>query len=441
MTLLTPTRRKLLGNVTWLYALQGLNYLLPLAVLPYLIRVLGVERYGLVAFAQSFAQYFIILTDYGFNLSATNQIARMQNDREKVSRLFWSVILIKLTVMLLGILVMGSIVLAVPRFRPDAVLYLVAYGAVVGSVFFPIWLFQGMERMRYISLISGGAKLVSALLLFVFVHKQSDYIFALAIQSAGLLFAGIAGFIIAIRSFKLAWRMPSPAEIAETLRDGWHLFVSTAATMAYTNSNVFLVGIFAGNAQAGYFSGAEKIIRGMQGLLGPVTQTIYPHISALARESREYALSFVRTSLIWIGGVSFVASTLVLIFAAPIAHLIFGTLAAGCIPVLRWIAMLPFVIAVSNVLGIQTMVPFGLQRQLSRIYIAAGAGSLALSIPLIREYGAGGAGISVLVVETLIVCFMWRALKSKGVDTFRSAVEAMPVVARREKRFAGQETI
>ena len=93
--MVTTTRRKLLGNMFWLYSLQGLNYFIPFAVLPYLVRVLGVERYGLVSFAQAFAQYFVILTDYGFNLSATKQIARLRSDPERVSSLFWSVMVIK----------------------------------------------------------------------------------------------------------------------------------------------------------------------------------------------------------------------------------------------------------------------------------------------------------------------------------------------------------
>src|SRR5215469_1198449 len=96
---LTATRRKLIGNMFWLYALQGLNYFIPLAVLPYLVRVLGIERYGLVAFAQAFAQGFVLLTDYGFNLSATRQIARLRQDNREVSRVFWAVMEIKLALM------------------------------------------------------------------------------------------------------------------------------------------------------------------------------------------------------------------------------------------------------------------------------------------------------------------------------------------------------
>lgn len=406
----------------WLYALLGLNAVIPLAVLPYLVRVLGVERFGLVAFAQAFAQYFVILTDYGFNLSATKQTARVRNNREKVSRLFWSVIEIKLVLTIAGAFVMGLILAFVPRFRADAILYEVAYVAVVGTVLFPVWLFQGMEQMRYISLLSGGAKVLSALLIFLLVHHRSDYLLALAIQSGGLLVAGIVGFWSGMTHFKISFRQPSRADLKESLRDGWHLFVSNAAGTLYATTNVFLVGLVAGNVQAGYFSAAEKIVRSIQGLLVPIAQAIYPHISELASRSRDLALAFIRKSLVWIGVLSFAPSVLLLLFARPIALILLGKAAEGSVSPLRWIAMLPFIIAVSGVLAVQTMIPLGMEKQLSRIYVVAGISSLMFSLPLIHRYGASGGGAGVLIVEVCIVLAMWTVLKRNGIDLSSEAV-------------------
>ncbi len=406
----------------WLYALQGLNYLVPLAVLPYLIRVLGVERYGLVAFAQAFAQYFTILTDYGFNLSATKRIALVRENRAEVSRLYWSVIFIKLTLMLVGAAVVAVLVMTVPRFHSDASLYAIAYLAVVGNVLFPVWLFQGMEQMRYISIVSGCVKILSALLLFVFVHRESDYVVALAIQSAGLLIAGVAGFWIGIARFHLTYRIPTTEELRQTLADGWHLFVSNAAGTLYATTNVFLVGLVAGNVQAGYFSAAERLTRSIQGMLGPITQAIYPHVSTLVARSREYALSFIRKSLAWIGGLSFVPSVILLVFARPISLILFGKAASGSVNPLHWMAMLPFIISVSSVLAIQTMIPFGMEKSLSRIYVVAGITSLAFSLPMIHYLGATGGAVSVLIVEVCIVLAMGTVLK-------RHAIALWPQVA------------
>src|SRR5580704_14484791 len=165
--------RTLMRNICWLFSLQGLNYLIPLAVMPFLVRMLGIEKYGLVVFAQSFAQYFVILSDFGFNISATKLVAMIRNDRERVSNLFWCVILLKALLMLVGIVILAVLVTAVPRFRLEPLLYAAAYLAVIGTVLFPMWLFQGMEQMKYISIVSGGAKLASALTLFIVVRHSS----------------------------------------------------------------------------------------------------------------------------------------------------------------------------------------------------------------------------------------------------------------------------
>ena len=411
---LTDIEHRVVRNILWLFSLQGLNYLVPLAVLPYLVRVLGIERYGLIAFAQSFAQYFVVLTDYGFNLSATKQITRIRSDRALVSNLFWCVIILKVLLMFLGIVILSLLITIIPRFRAEPLLYAAAYLAVVGTVLFPIWLFQGMEQMKYISIVSGSTKLASAVALFLFVRHSYDYVLALGILSGGMFAAGLLGFAVAIRTFAIAPQLPAIGDVINTLRDGWHLFVSTAATSFYTNSNVFLVGVIAGNAQAGYFSAAEKIVRGMQAMLGPITQAIYPHVNSLMGRSRDLALAFLRKGFVWISILSFTPSLLLFIFAGPVAHLVVGRTAEVCVPIFRWMAMLPFIIAISNVLGIQTMIPFGLERELSRIYVVAGLGSLGVSIILIRHYGAVGAAASVLMVEFAIIVCMWAALWHRG---------------------------
>ena len=403
----------------WLYTLQGLNYLIPLAVLPYLVRVLGVERYGLVAFAQSLAQGFIFLTDYGFNLSATKQISRVRHDHAELSRIFWAVMTIKSAFLLIGAGVLSVMLMTIPRFRIDTAPYAIAYVAVLGSVLFPLWLFQGLEQMSYISVVSGGAKFLAALLLFFVVRRPSDYLLAIIVQSGGLLLAGIAGFWTALARFKISFHCPSHQDLWEMLREGWHLFISSAAGMLYATNNVFLVGLIAGNVEAGYFSAAEKIIRGVQGLLTPMTQAIYPHVSILAAESRQRTANFVRKTLMWMGLTSLVPSAVLLALARPVAMILFGAVAVGSIAPLRWIAMLPFILTISSVLAVQAMIPFGLERQLSRIYVTTGLASILPLLASIHYFGAKGAAAAILIIEIFVVVAFWTTLKRHGIDLQR----------------------
>ncbi len=404
------TRRKLLGNVVSLYALLGLNYLIPLAILPYLIRVLGVEHYGLIAFAQALAQYFTIVANYGFDFSATKRLTLIRSDRTRVSSLFWTVLLTKVLLMFSGMVLLTAMVYGIPRFQSEKHIYFIAYIAVIGNALFPAWFFQGMEKMKFISVISGVSRLAAAASLFIFVHARADFAVALLILSLGTLLSGISGLYVAIANFNILPYRPSIQDVASVLRDGWHLFVSTASISLYTNTNVLLVGLLAGNVEAGYFSVAEKLVRAMSGLISPVSQAIFPHLSALVSTSKELAIRFIRKSLLLIGLPSLLASTVLLICARPITHLAFGHTVMPVIVVIRWISMLPFVIAISNVLGIQTMVTFGMDKQFSRLLLASGMLNLLLAIPLVHAFGAKGASMSLLATEIFVTASMWFVL-------------------------------
>jgi O-antigen/teichoic acid export membrane protein len=202
------------------------------------------------------------------------------------------------------------------------------------------------------------------------------------------------------------------------LRDGWHLFVSTAAVTLYSNTNVFLVGLIAGNLQAGYFAAGEKVVRGVLSLLAPVTQAIYPHVNALAARSRAEALRFIRRSIRWIGGLSLLASLALLWLAPLIVTICFGHASGTSVTVVRWIALLPVIVALGNVFGVQTMIPFGLARQFSWILVVAGVLNVAAAIPIIGRWGAPGAAVALLGAETFVTVTMLTVLSRHGIDVF-----------------------
>ena len=409
-------KQRLRESIVAVYSLQGLNYIVPIALLPYLVRVLGFDNYGLLAFAQAFAQYFTILIDYGFNFSATRSVARFRTDRDAISNLFCAVSAIKMTFMLMGAALLLGLVATVPRFHANAVFFVVAYLGVIGDTLFPVWLFQGLEKMRYISIITGSFKAAAALCIFLFVHQPSDALIALTIQSLGGLIAGVTGITFCLIHFRIQLHLPRTAALAAVLRDGWHLFVSTAAVSLYTNTNVLLVGILAGNAEAGYFSAAQKLIRPIQGLIVPASQAIFPHVNLLVTQSRDKALRFARIALIWMGAPTLAASTLLFSLAGPLALLLFGASGTSTVPTIRWVAFLPFLIALSNVFGIQTMIPLGFDKQFSRILLLAGLINICVGVPLIHSFGAQGAGAAVLLAEMFVTGAMFGTLTKHGIN-------------------------
>lgn len=411
----TEDKKRLLSNFVSLSVLQGANHILPLITLPYLVRVLGPERYGLIAFSQAFIQYFSILTDYGFNLSATREVSIYRDDKEKVSEIFSSVMIIKFGLLILSFIIMTVLVFSFGKFRQDWLIYFLTFGMVVGQVLFPVWFFQGMERMKYIAYLNIAARLIFTVAIFVFIHQASDYIYVPFLNFMGSLIGGVLSLWIVFRNFNVNFKLPSVADIKHQLREGWYIFISTMAISLYTTSNTFILGLFTNNTVVGYYSGAEKIIKAIQGLLSPVSQTIYPHISKLASESKEKAIKFIRKITLLVGGASFVLSLVVFIFADVIVKFLLGNQYLESIVILRILAFLPLTVGLSNIFGIQTMLTFDYKKAFSNILVAAGIINISLAFILAPLYQQIGISFSVLITEIFVTISMFIYLQSKGI--------------------------
>ncbi len=411
----SSARRRLVENTASLYVLQAANLLLPLVTIPYLLRVLGPERYGLIAFSQAFAAYFAVVTDYGFNLSATQRVAMVRDDPRALNDTFNAVLATKLLLLGLSAAVAAGVVGAVPRFRAEWAVFGASFLSVVGGMLFPLWLFQGMERMKLVTGVHVAARAATTVGLFVLVRDEGDYVVCALVQAAGVLVAGALalGLVRSVAPVRL--EVPAAARIREQLSDGWHLFLSTAAVSLYTTTNTFVLGLLVGNTAVGYFSAAEKLVKAGQAALSPVTQAIYPHVSATVARSREAALAFLHRVLRWLGAGTFAVSLAMLVLSAPVVHLLYGAEFRPTVVVLRWMAFLPFVGAVGNVYGVQTMLTFGMKREFSRIVFGAGLLNLALLMALAPRFGAAGAAAAVLATECAVTSFFFLALRRAGI--------------------------
>ncbi|MHB1333964.1 MAG: flippase [Sulfuriferula sp.] len=416
----TPSRRASLAvsalrkNIASLMTLQGANYLLPLVTIPYLVRVLGPGNFGRIAFAQAFIQYFVMLTDYGFNLSATRAVALVRDDPEELSRLFSAVMIVKTSLMVLGFGGLLLVVWLVPDFSQDWLLYVLVYLTVLGDVLFPVWLFQGLERMHHITVFTVLARALMVVAIFVFVHHQSDYRLAAAFQASGMVIAGLLAIAFIPRIVRLRLHWPGIAQLRHVIVDGWHVFLSTAAISLYTSSNVFFLGLLTNPTAVGYFAAAEKLIKAVQRLVGPVSQAVYPHVAALSARSRQDALAFIARLLRIQGAATLALSVLLFVLAEPVVHLLFGGQFQASVRLVEWMAVLPFIIGLSNVFGIQTMLNFGMKQSFSRILIASGLINIALIVPLAHWLGAEGAAISVVLTEIIVTTAMALMLSRNG---------------------------
>ena len=430
------SRRRLIENIVSLGALQAASYLLPLLSLPYLARVLGPENLGRMAFAIAFAQIFVILTDYGFNLSAAREISIHRDNPLKVAEIFYSVLLLRFCFALLGFAMLAVLVNTLSSFRLDAPLYLVCYMLVVGNVIFPQWLFQGLEMMKTFSLMQFAARFCAVVGIFFFVKSKNDLLWAALLQSSGAALAGVLTMPLVAKAVNMAGPSGITRDIlVERLREGWHVFVAAAAINVYTTGNSFVLGLLTNPLAVGYFHVAEKIVRAAQSVFGPVSQAVYPHISLLAQQNPVQALRFNRKLIIGLGLAGLAVSLFLHLASELLVRLLFGEAYRPAAGVLKILAFLPLIVILSNVLGIQTALAFGLRKSYSRVYLAAAPINLMLFIPLAGKMGAQGAALANVLVESFVTVAMFIFLHRHGKNPL--TFEFPRFVRRLENRLAG----
>ncbi|EJR94187.1 MULTISPECIES: flippase [Bacillus] len=272
-------KNKLTKNFIFLFLMQMANLLLPLISLPYLSRVLQPEGFGLIVFAQSLIQYFVILTDFGFNLSATRQVSINRENPEKLKQIFNSVLIIKLILVIISFVILVSIVMLNHSFSEYWYVYLYNFGIVIGNALFPLWLFQGLEVMQYSTLLNVISKLIFTLCTFILVKDSEDLYIVPILNSIGFIISGVLGISVALRKFNMRLQLPQKDELILALKDSAQFFVSRASVSLYTTTNTFLIGIFLGKTAAGYYAIAEKLINVISIIISTVVDAIYPFMA------------------------------------------------------------------------------------------------------------------------------------------------------------------
>ncbi len=397
--------RALAENFLSLSTLQVLVYVIPLITLPYLTRVLGVANYGLVNFAIAFNTYFQILTDYGFGLSAVREISVNRDDPERVSEIFSSVMIIKGVLTVVSFSMLLGIIMTVPRFSANWVIYVFAFGLVVGSTLSPMWFYQGMERMKYITLLNVLTNLIFLATIFIFIRGPSDYLYVPLLQSLGTITAGLISLWIIRTRFNVRFHLPPWGVIWEIFRDSTQFFLSRASVSIYTSSNSFFLGLFAGNAAVGYYSAAEKLYTAAQGLYSPLLQVTYPYMAKT--RNKAFHRKVLRYSMI----LNTVLCTFIIIFAPHIIRLLFG---AGYMPsagVLRLLAVALMVVIPSILLGYPFLAVLGQQRYANGSVVVGSLIHLAMLLAVAPFMSIYIVALLVIITETIVLSIRVYGIK------------------------------
>lgn len=385
--------KKLALNTLMLYILTFSGYFLSLITLPYQARILGPELFGMVSFAMAFGIYFQLLIDFGFTLSATEEIAKYRHDKDRISKIVSAVTWNKLLLAIISLIALAILCVSLDPFKQNPLLYLLFALSYILIALTPDYLYRGMENMKAIAIRMVIIRAASIALIFVFLKTPNDY-YAVPILLALGNAAALLYTLWDVRKKEIYFMKVSFKEFKDTLKQSSLFFYSRIATNIYSASNTFVLGLVYGPAShaVGYFTSADKLTSAAKFSLSPLTDSLYPHMV----RNKDFHL-IKKVLFIFIPIITLV-STVVWFYAYDIATLIFGGNFREAGEYLRWLIPTALIAFPSMVLGYPTLSPMGLAKFANLSVIA---GSILQVLQLMVLFAMGMLSVVTVCIATI----------------------------------------
>lgn len=392
---------RIIENILSLTAVNIIIYIFPVIVIPYVVRIIGVEKYGLLAFAQSIIQYFIVISEYSFAFSAPRSIALNKENNFLLSQTFFSILFIRTFLMLICFVVLILSILTFDKLKSNPQIYLFTFSLVFVNAFNPLWFFQGIEKIKEFALITLAGKAVYAVSIFIIIKDRSDYIYVPLLNSLGTILIVVVSFIVIFKRYKLNIVFPKSKSLIKEIREGGHIFGGMISGNLYNNSSIFILGSFADNRMVGYYKGADLIIRSIISLSTSVSSAIYPSLCRLAYNDFMKYKNLIKRIILIFFILSLFVSILIFLFSDLIVLRFLGVDFARSAILLKVFAPLFCISALSNVIGVNGLLANNKNPLFSKAIFLGGVLNLSFAFILTPYFNDIGVSISALLAESI----------------------------------------
>lgn len=402
---MTLKANSLQQNILSLSLLQAVQVLAPLLTLPFLARVLGVDALGRMVWVQLLMQFGVLWVEFGLVWSMTRDISALRSNQQAVDRLAcnaWALQFCLLCVF--ALIILAGICLQ--NAWADAALYAAGMVMVLGQTMTPAWLFQGLEMMRPLVFMQLSARLLGVALTFAFIREPADMPWALLLAGLPQVLTGLMIWFWIRRHPIISHQRPTWASMKQVFFQGWQLFISKGLIGIFTQLIPLGLGWWAGPAALAHFHLADRMRAAVLVAMSPVCQALYPRMSWLVKYDRTRAWRYWRNIALSLGLFALIAAAILWIWAEGWMALFGGAEFAPAAEVLRWLAFVPLLVLMTELIGVQVMLPLQLNRPFMLILSIASLLSLVIMHPFIADRGATGAAQVILISHGLAVSGM-----------------------------------
>lgn len=389
-------------NLTALGLVQITNYVLPLLTLPYLTRVLGIEKFGLFNFGFAILLYLVIIPDFGFNITSSRKITTVKANQNLLNVSVTNTLLAKTILLLIAFGILLILWVLFPIFKQEQKLFFFGFSIVIAQTYFPMWFFQGIEQLKFIALLNLISRITLTALIFIIIQKPEDYVYVIPIYAIGMLVSAAAGLWLMFFNFNVRLTFKQWKNIFTEIKDGLPIFISSLATTTYSNVGILLMGTFGTQLQSGYYAVADKVLLVFRQLMVVVAQALYPTFYRMREQGKEKLRSILKDVSIPLFAITTVGCLIMFLFPSFIVIVLTGDAIEEITSLIQFASVIPLIM-LTNTLANQLLLANN-KTKISMMIILVFA-FICAALGLINVYFFGSKGMILAFLLTEIFMF------------------------------------
>lgn len=398
--------------------LTASSIIFPLITFPYISRILLPAGTGKVAFATSIISYFSMLSALGIPTYGIRACAGVRDDKNKLSKTVHEIFLINLITTALTYIIFLICLILIPQLHQEKILYIICSSTLIFNLLGMEWLYKALEEYSYITTRSIVFKIAALFLMFLLVHTESDYLIYGAITILASVGSNVINFINIRKHINVSYC--GPYNYRHHLKPIITFFALSVSATIYTNLDIVMLGFIKGDSAVGYYNSAVKIKVILVAFVTSLSAVLLPRSSYYVENKQTNKLLELASK-----SIKFVTLTAIpliiyfIIMAKDSIVFLSGPAFYGSIRPMQFILPTILFIGLTNVMGIQLLVPLGKEKLVLYSTILGALIDTLINFLLIPELGAEGAAIGTLVAEFVVLILQLVFLKSDNKILFR----------------------
>lgn len=389
---------------------QLFNLVTPLLVVPYIVSVCGEENFGKTAVGMAIAFFLIVFIDFGSDIIGVREVAVNRDNPEVLNKIFTTTYVVKGIILLLVLTVASIIFLSFPYFKSEKIMFTLGLSVLIGQFLNPTWFLQGIENVKWITLLNIVSKCIYLVGIFFTIKKESDYIYINLWWGLGMIVSNFLVFIWIIKKHQFSFLMVNKDEVFKHIRNDFSMFSSQIFVSLQLYAPVVLISYFGNNLMAGQYRIVEQIIVIFKTYIFLFFNYVFPRVCYLIETD------FKRGLKNWIiyNGVNFVFVTMGMLFF----HIYSYEIVSYFNPTNRYVlsnllevaVFIPLILAISIPLK-QLVLAFNYKRfyvYLTSVMVLFNLLAIVFLLPKFQVYGVF---YSLIATDLIVIIFYLYQLK------------------------------